>query len=105
MKRQTGKQVERVLIRSEKSRSSDNLLLAHILQEQGLQMSSDNWAIFMSVNFESITRCRRKFQKAGLYPPTPEVAKRRRLKAMIVQQNIPTTKAENVPELISENHE
>ncbi len=94
-------EVERILTVNPETRDSDNVLLLEFLQKIGANLTPYQEHIFKSVSFESITRCRRKLQEEGKFLPSPAVAKQRRLKSYIVQQNIPKTKAEKVPELIS----
>lgn len=92
--------VEKILTVNPMARDSDNELLIDFLQASGAELSAHQQHIFRNVSFESITRCRRKLQEEGKFMPSPQVARQRRLKSYIVQQNIPTTKAEKVPELV-----
>lgn len=96
------KLVKKVLEESERARSSDKILLVGVLQERGMRLSQVQLAIFMSVNMESVTRARRKYQEKGMYPPTKEVARQRRLKSMIIQQNMPTAKPGKIINLIED---
>lgn len=92
--------IERVLRRSTDARDSDNELIVCLLQAEGAYLTPHQVQVVKSFNFESITRARRKLQEAGQYMPSPEVARQRRLKSYIVQQNAPTAKPVYLQELI-----
>ena len=110
-KTKTYKEVVRILETNDKSsmtgvapRDSDKELIIQILQRiHGLGLNAEQLGIMRSVNFESITRCRRKLQENGEYLPSPEVAKRRRLKSYEVEQVAPTESAAGLQRRIEEN--
>ena len=85
-------------------RDSDNELIIQILQRcRGADFSADQMNIIRSLNFESVTRCRRKFQEAGQFMPSPEVAKKRRLKSYEVEQTAPKETAAGIQRRIENN--
>lgn len=85
-------------------RDSDNELIIQILQRcRGADFSANQMNIIRSLNFESVTRCRRKFQEAGQYMPSPEVAKKRRLKGYEVEQTAPKETAAGIQRRIENN--
>lgn len=51
-----------------KARSSDKWLILKVLQRLGFEVYADYEMIAELPSFETITRCRRKFQEEGLYP-------------------------------------
>ena len=85
-------------------RDSDTELYIQYLQRiLGAQLNAAQLTLIRSINFESITRCRRKLQENGEYLPSPEVAKRRRLKSYEVEQVAPTESAAGLQRRIEEN--
>jgi hypothetical protein len=78
---QLAKQVEAILRQDPRARDSDNILLVHMLQLRGMKLTTEQVKIFCDVSFESITRCRRKIQEEGKYPPSQEVKQGRKTKA------------------------
>jgi hypothetical protein len=104
-KRQTIKLVEDILMKYPHTRDSDKELIIGVLQALGANLSQEQRDLMRKVNFESIRRHRQKLQEKGLFQPSPEVAKRRRLKSYIVQQNAPTAKPEYLGELIEQQPE
>lgn len=97
--------VELILGDSQLARDSDTELLVAVLDKLGADLTVQQVAILRSFSVESITRQRRKLQEKGLYPPSPEVAKRRRLKSYEVQQNAPTARPERLQVLINQPRE
>lgn len=85
-------------------RDSDTELIVQMLQlYMGIDLSEKQLGIIKSLNFESITRARRKLQQAGHFPPdSPEVARRRRIKGFEIQQVAPKETAEGLQRRISE---
>jgi hypothetical protein len=56
-----------------------------------MYLTEEDRDIIRSLNFEGITRMRRKFQERGEYLPTnPEVAKKRGFKGLVVEQTSPS---------------
>jgi hypothetical protein len=83
---------------------SDTELIIQILQRRrGANFSADQMQIIRELNFESVTRCRRKLQENGQYLPSPEVAQKRRLKSYEVQQTAPKETAGGLQRRIEEN--
>lgn len=91
-------------------RDSDREMLIQIMQyelyDQGgleLTLSAHQMEVIRRFNFESLTRGRRKLQEAGEYMPSPEVAKKRRLKSYELQQTAPNETAAGVHRRIQDN--
>lgn len=91
-------------------RDSDRELIIQILQwelikEGGseLTLSKHQLEVVRRFNFESLTRARRKLQEAGKFLPSPEVAKRRRLKGYELQQTAPSESAAGIHRRIQDN--
>lgn len=102
----TSKLVEKILSESQSARDSDKVLIKKFLEANGIYLNSQQLATMMGINFESIRRVRQALQNTkGLYPASPEVAKQRKLKSQVIEQNIPTTKPDEVAELIEKHVE
>jgi hypothetical protein len=87
-------------------RDSDKELIIQVLQiHREANFSSEQLNVIRSLNFESISRARRKFQENGLYLPSPEVAKARRLKSYEIQQVAPVETAAGLQNRIERNIE
>lgn len=84
-------------------RDSDKELIIQILQFRGARFSAEQLTLMRRVNFESVTRARRKLQEEGKFLPSPEVAKKRRLKSYEVQQTAPKETAEGLQARIEGN--
>lgn len=84
-------------------RDSDKEMLIQILQFEGCNLTAEQMTTIRKFNFESLTRARRKLQRAGEYPPSPEIAKKRGLKSMIVEQTAPGETAAGLQRRIEEN--
>lgn len=91
-------------------RDSDRELIIQILQHElyeaggiELTLSADQMDIMRRFNFESLTRARRKLQEAGKFMPSPEVAKKRRLKSYEVEQTAPSETAQGLHRRIQDN--
>ena len=85
-------------------RDSDTELYIQYLQRiLGANLSAEQLTLIRSVNYESISRCRRKLQENGQYLPSPEVAKKRRLKSMEVEQVAPKESAAGLQRRIESN--
>ena len=59
--------VVKVLERSKICRNSDKFLIYEVLKEMGFDIFTKEYLYSSFPSFESITRCRRKFQEEGLY--------------------------------------
>ena len=95
--------VEQVLQDSPRSRNSDKWLLIRTMQKYGLNLAPAQEQIFLDMPaYETITRERRKFQEAGLYPATTQTAQARSTASQVIQQRIPTTKPENIGKLFDD---
>lgn len=94
--------IETILSDSQAARDSDNELIVQVLQRQGANLTMAQQETIKAMSFESITRCRRKFQEQGKYMPSPGVAKIRRLKSYIVQQNAPGASPQRLEQLTSD---
>lgn len=85
-------------------RDSDAELIVQILQRiLGAGLDHRQLSLLRSINFESVTRCRRKLQEGGEFLPSPEVARKRRLKSYEVQQTAPTEAASGIQRRIELN--
>lgn len=70
--------VESVLKTDERTRGDDKWLIIQVLKEMGFKVYIPFDRLEAMPSFESITRCRRKYQEQGLYQPSPEVAEGRK---------------------------
>lgn len=70
--------VEAVLKADERSRSDDKYLILTVLRKLGFEVFIPYAKMDLMPSFESITRCRRKLQEDGLYPPNPVIAEKRK---------------------------
>lgn len=85
-------------------RDSDTELYIQYLQRiLGVGLNAGQLQLIRSINVESITRCRRKLQEAGEYLPSPEVAKKRRLKGNEIERVAPKVSASELQERIERN--
>lgn len=85
-------------------RDSDTELIIQILQFcHDAKLNARQLGILRSVNFESVTRARRKLQEGGEYLPSPEVAKRRRMKGWELMQTAPGETASGIQRRIEDN--
>lgn len=85
-------------------RDSDTELYIQFLQRVlGVNLTAVQMEFIRSVNYESISRARRKLQENGQYLPSPEVAKKRRLKSYEVQQVAPKETAQGLQRRIETN--
>jgi hypothetical protein len=106
MKRRSrhARQAEQLLADYPQTRNSDSVLLIGMLQINGAQLTKEQKQIIVGMNFEAITRERRKLQEAGKYLPTdPAVAKKRRTKGWEVQQVAPGSDAQGLHDRIANN--
>lgn len=93
----------KMLQQHERTRNSDSDLQIGVLYMIGFQMTEQQRELFRSVSMESIRRTRQKLQKEGKYLPTdPAVARRRKVKADNVSQNIGQAGPERAHQLIIE---
>ena len=85
-------------------RDSDTELIIQFLQfHTDIQLKPYQVEVLRQVKFESITRARHKLQEKGEYLPSPEVAKKRRLKSYEVEQVAPKESAAGLQRRIEEN--
>ena len=84
-------------------RDSDKELIIQMLQFEGAGLTAEQMDLIRRFNFESLTRARRKLQEAGEYMPSPEIAKKRRLKNYEVQQTAPSETAAGIHRRIQDN--
>lgn len=85
-------------------RDSDHELLIQFLQfHMGMNLTQQQIDIMRSVSFESITRARRKLQEGGEFLPSPEIARKRRVKSYEIQQTAPSESASGLQHRIQEN--
>lgn len=90
-------QVEMLLQDYESTRNSDAVLILGMLQVNGAELNDRQKRLVLSLQYEAITRQRRKLQEAGKYLPTdPEVAKKRRIKGYEIQQVASSATAESL---------
>ena len=92
--------VKEILSRNLSARNSDKYLLLDYLQEQGVNFTPEQTEIFLSVNFESITRVRRKLQEEGKYLADPEIEKQRKLKASMTRYVAPIATTNNLADVL-----
>lgn len=71
-------QVENILKYSSQARNSDKDLEIIYMYKAGMNLTSEQVAIFRKMpSMETIRRCRQQIQMEGKYPPKPEVEKQR----------------------------
>ena len=92
--------IEKVLSSNEKARNSDNELIIGVLQQLGAFLTPSQQEVIRSTNLESIRRTRQKLQEKGKYKPSEAVAKTRRIKSYIVQQNAPQASAQRIEDVV-----
>ena len=84
-------------------RDSDTELYIQILQiHHGANLTAEQLDKIRQIKFDSVGRCRRKLQEEGEYMPSPEVAKKRKLKSWIVEQTAPGTDANGITKRVEE---
>ena len=69
--------VQHVLDRNRQARNDDRLLIIETLKEMGIILKIEINGDKKMPAFESITRCRRRYQQQGLYPAAPEIKEQR----------------------------
>ena len=85
-------------------RDSDTELYIQFLQRVlGANLNVEQLSLIRSINYESISRARRKMQEDGQYLPSPEVARRRRLKGYEIQQVAIDETASGIQRRIEQN--
>lgn len=72
--------VEKVLEEDERARNDDKWLILQVLREMGYDIYIDYEELDEMPAFETITRCRRKFQEEGNYEADEEVQEERKEK-------------------------
>jgi len=73
--------VKYILSRYPSSRNSDTYISwLYLRLFHGIKLPWLTWEQLMAINFESIRRARQLIQAEGLYPPTDQVAAKRRRK-------------------------
>lgn len=95
--------IKNILGSDRQARNSDRHLIIKVWERQGLYLLPDQKEKFYHVvaSAESIRRTRQKLQEEGKYPADQVISGHRRFKGAQVQQNMPTTDAEDVENLIS----
>lgn len=97
--------IEHVLTNYPEARDSDRYLILKVWEAYGLYLSEAQKDIYMACPIaESIRRERQQYQKAGKYEASERVARYRRIKSYVVQQNAPIASPEWLGEII-ERHE
>lgn len=94
--------IEAILRDSPKARDSDSELNIQVLLRLGVELTDAQIDKLRDINFESIRRTRQKLQEQGKYLPSPGVARQRRLKSYIMQQNTPTARPDRIERLVNE---
>lgn len=94
--------VDKLLDKYQNCRDSDSDLMIGVLQALGADLSPVQREIIRSVNFESIRRHRQAVQASGMYPASPEVARKRKQKAEDVRSSIPLADTDLTTRLISQ---
>lgn len=90
--------IEEVLAHDEASRSSHKRLILQVWERLGLCLDDDQIAAFYKMpSPETITRTCRKFQEEGKYLGKKQ--NEMKFKSLQIQQRMPQTKAEDVPQL------
>lgn len=85
-------------------RDSDTELYIQYLQRiLEVDLTAAQMSLIRTVNYESISRCRRKLQEQGKYHGSPEVMRRRRIKGYELQQTAPGETAAGVQRRIEQN--
>lgn len=85
-------------------RDSDTELYIQFLQRiLGLNLNAEQLNLIRSINYESISRARRKMQENGQYLPSPEVARKRQLKSYEIEQVAPNETAGGLQRRIEQN--
>jgi len=85
-------------------RDSDTELYIQFLQRHmGCGLSAIQMDIIRSINYESISRARRKMQENGQFLPSPEVGRKRRLKGFEIEQVAPKETAQGLQRRIESN--
>lgn len=84
---------------------SDTELILQMLQIHGqADFTERQCRIIRNLNFESITRARRKLQHSGQFlPVNPEVARRRKIKSYEIEQVAPKETASGLQQRIANN--
>lgn len=98
------KLTESVLALSPLARNSDKELHIAVLIRLGAELTPKTIEILRSYSFESVRRTRQKLQEQGKYLADKKVALERRMKGYEAQQNMPTTKPENVDLFTEQPH-
>lgn len=85
-------------------RDSDTELYIQYLQRVlGANLTAPQLEVIRSINYESISRARRKLQEKGQYHGSPEVMRKRRLKSYEVEQTAPKETAAGLQRRIERN--
>lgn len=96
-------EVEEILKEMPSARNSDRVLFLEYMQRNGMNLSLAQQERFWSLAMpETVRRVRQKLQEQGKYVATDKVLKERFRKSLIVQQNIPKTKPENVQKVLEQ---
>ena len=69
--------VKYILERDVRARNDDQLLIIETLKHMGIILKIEINGDKKMPAFESITRCRRRYQQQGLYPADPEIKEQR----------------------------
>lgn len=97
------KVVESILATQPECRDSDRELLINVMQRYGVDLSPRQIVAFRHMpSVESVRRVRQKIQEQGKYLPSERVAKQRRLKGYIMQQNAPKASPERTGQLLEQ---
>lgn len=93
--------IEHILSNYPEARDSDRYLILKVWEAYGLYLSEAQKDKFMSCpSTESIRRTRQKLQERGKYKASERVARQRRIKSYIVQQNAPTASIERLGDIV-----
>lgn len=91
--------IEDILENNPRTRDSDKELFIQVMQRRGMELTYRQIDIMRDLNFESIRRTRQKLQEQGKYRASDRVAKQRRIKSYVMQQNAPIAKPERIEKL------
>lgn len=101
--RQISSVVQNLLRDNAKMRNNDRLLILTVWENYGFKLTDEQRQKFWDLpSAETIRRIRQKLQEKGDYPADASVARVRRHRSMVMQQNMPTSKPERIQQLMSD---
>lgn len=95
--------VEAILRDNERSRNSDKELEIDFFDWIGVGLTDKQKSIIRDApSLETLTRARRKIQEQGKYLASEEVRKERKFKSFTMQQRIPQTPPQKIPQIMQQ---